>query len=67
MLRAMLHRKFEEAGVAPSDGTQVSDQQLDDIIRCIKADHANDCEVLLNCHLLRMSNSMCSFTCNTKS
>ena len=50
--RATLYRRLEEAGVSLDDYTQVSDEQLDEVICSIKQDHPND-EVLLQGHLLR--------------
>ena len=50
--RATLYRRLEEAGVSLDDYTQVSDEQLDEVICSPKQDHPND-EVLLQGHLLR--------------
>ena len=51
--RTTLYRRLEEAGVSLDDYTQVSDEQLDEVICSIKQDHPNDGEVLLQGHLLR--------------
>ena len=51
--RATLYRRLVEAGVSSDDYTQVSDEQLDEVICSIKQDHPNDGEVLLQGHLLR--------------
>ena len=51
--RATLYRRFEEVGVSSDDYTQVSDEQLDEVICSIKQDHSNDGEVLLQGHQLR--------------
>ena len=51
--RATLYRRLKEAGVSSDEYTQVSDEQLDEVICSIKQDHPNDSEVLLQGHLLR--------------
>ena len=40
--RATLYRRLEEAGVSSNDYTQVSDEQLDEVICYIKQDHPNE-------------------------
>ena len=52
--RSTLYRKLQEAGVPTNDHIPLSDHQLDDIIRGIKANHPNDEEVLMHGHLLRI-------------
>lgn len=51
--RATLYRRLEAAGVSPNDYTPLTDSQLDNILVCIKRDHQNDGEVLLQGHLVR--------------
>ena len=45
--RFTLYRRLEEAGISQKDYTELSDQQLDEVIQLIKRDHPNDGEVLL--------------------
>ena len=52
--RSTLYRRLREAGIPTNDHTQLSDRQLDDVLREIKADHRNDGEVLMQGHLVRM-------------
>ena len=52
--RSTLYRRLREAGIPTNDHTQLSDSQLDDVLREIKADHCNDGEVLMQGHLVRM-------------
>ena len=51
--RATLYRRLDEAGITPTDYSELSDQELDDVVMSIKADHPNDGEVLMQGHLLR--------------
>ena len=52
--RRTLYRRLEEAGISTDDRTQLSEGELDDIIRSIKYNHPNDGEVLIKGQLLRM-------------
>ena len=52
--RSTLYRRLREEGIPTNDHTQLSDRQLDDVLREIKADHRNDGEVLMQGHLVRM-------------
>ena len=52
--RATLYRRLEKAGISPHDSSHMSDQELDELISCIKQDHPNDGEVLVQSHLHRM-------------
>ena len=51
--RATLYRRLDEAGITPTDYSELSDQELDDVVMSIKTDHPNDGEVLMQGHLLR--------------
>lgn len=52
--RSTLYRRLNEAGIATDDTTQISNNDLDDIIISIKRDFPKDGEVLMRSHLLRM-------------
>ena len=52
--RSTLYRRLREEGIPTNDHTQLSDRQLDDVLREIKADHRNDGEVLMQGHLVKM-------------
>ena len=45
--RATLYRRLEESNISSDDHTQLSDHQLDELIRSIKQSHPNDGEVLM--------------------
>ena len=49
--RATLYRKLNEAGISTNDYSQVTNQQLDELVASIKQDHPYDGEILLNGHL----------------
>lgn len=51
--RSTLYRRLNQAGITPTDYSDLSNQELDETIQSIKADHPNDGEVLLRGHLLR--------------
>lgn len=51
--RSTLYRRLEEAGVSTDDRTQLSADEVDELIMAIKQDHPNDGEVLLQGHLIR--------------
>ena len=52
--RATLYRRLSEAGISPHDRTELSNEELDDLMRSIKHDHPNDGEVLIKGHLIRL-------------
>ena len=52
--RRTLYRRLAEAGISTDDRTQLSEGELDDIIRSLKYNHPNDGEVLIQGQLLSM-------------
>ena len=54
MSRSTLYHHLEAAGVSTNDYTDLTDENLDQVITTIKVEHPNDGEVLMRGHLLRM-------------
>ena len=54
--RSTLYRHLEEASVSTNDYTYLTkfNDNLDQVVTTIKVEHANDGEVLMSGHLLRM-------------
>lgn len=52
--RSTLYRRLEEEGISTDDHTDLSNAELDDIIRSIKQDHPNDGKILMQAHLITM-------------
>ena len=50
--RSTLYRKLAESGISTNDYSNLSPNQLDDIIKTIKKAHPTDGEVLMKGHLL---------------